>query len=314
MRGLGAVGAALMLVSALGCGGSPEPLVTPPPLVGKVRQWQAQGLRLLAQGEWELAKSAFEDARRLAESLDDLSGQVESLNSLGAIAVQERRADEAVLLHRRALGLAEESRQPSLILPSLTRLGSALQVVGLSAEAQERYQRAASLAKEFGDKKQEAILLNNLGLLELKAGALDAARAKFEAARAINQSLNEKREWSANLLNLGLVAEAQGQLDEAQRQFEAALELDKASEQQLAIAGDLGALARVLEKRGNKPAALAYYQRAYWSFHALDDSVRSRESLQRAIGLARELKRDEDLPMLEKELRELGPEPRSGTR
>lgn len=306
MRGLGALGAGLMLVFALGCGGSSEALVTPPPLAGKVRQWQAQGQRLLAQGEWELAKSAFADARRLAESLDDLYGVVEALNSLGAIAVQERQADEAVLLHRRALGLAEESRQPSLILPSLTRLGSALQVVGQSAEAQERYQRAASLAKDSGDKKQEAIILNNLGLLELKAGAPDAARAKFEAARTINQSLSQKQEWSANLFNLGLVAEAQGQLDEAQRQFESSLELDKASERQLAIAGNLAALARVLEKRGNKAAALAYYQRAYWSFRALEDQSRSHEVLQRAIGLARELNRPEEMRMLEQEFRERG--------
>jgi tetratricopeptide (TPR) repeat protein len=296
------MGVTLALLFVIGCSASSEPKVTPPPLLTKVRHWQAQGQRLLGQGEWELAKSAFEDARQLAESLDDLPGVVGALNSLGAIAVQERRGEEAVLLHRRALGLAEETRQPALILQSLTRLGAGLQVVGQSAEAQERYQRALSLAKESGDRKQEAIVLNNLGLLELHTGAFDAARGEFEAARAINEALSEKREWSANLLNLGLVAEAQGQLDEAQRRFESALELDKAGEHQLAIAGDLAALARVLEKRGNKAAGLAYYQRAYWGYRALEDMSRARDTLQHALRLARELNRREEVESLDREL------------
>lgn len=305
MKGLHAILAVLGLVGLVGCASSQEPLEAKPPLVSKVRQWQHQGNRLLGQGEWELAKSAFEDARQLAESLDDLPGVVEALNSLGSIAVREQRGDEAVLLHRRALGIAEESGQPSLILQSLTRLGAGLQVVGQTAEAQDRYRRAMGLAQESGDKKQEAIVLNNLGLLELKSGAFDAARAHFESARSLNQSLNEKREWSANLLNLGLVAEAQGQLDEAQRNFEAALEMDKAGEQQLAIAGDLAALARVLDKRGNKAAALSCHQRAYWSYRALEDMTRAKEALERAIGLARELNRGEESSMLEHELLEL---------
>jgi tetratricopeptide (TPR) repeat protein len=306
MRCTASLWGTLALVVLIGCGGSPEPKVAPPPLLSKVRQWQAQGQRLLGQGEWELAKSAFEDARQLAESLDDLPGVVETLNSLGAIAVQERRADEAVLLHRRALALAEETRQSSHLLPSLTRLAAALQVVGHTAEAQERYQRALSLAQESRDRKQEAVVLNNLGLLDLKSGALDAAKAKFESARAINQSLGEKREWSANLLNLGLAAEAQGQLDDAQRQFESALELDKSSEHQLAIAGDLASLARILGKRGNKSAALSYYQRAYWSYRAVEDAQKAKSALERALALARELGRNNEVKDLEQELAALG--------
>ena len=301
MRRTAPIWGTLLLLSLVACGGNPEPKVVSPPLLSKVRQWQAQGQRLLGQGEWELAKSAFEDARQLAESLDDLPGAVEALNSLGAIAVQERRAEEGVLLHRRALAFAEETRQPSFLLQSLTRLAAALHVLGQTAEAQERYQRALQLAQDSLNRKQEAIVLNNLGLLDLKAGAFDAAKAKFESASKINQSLNERREWSANVLNLGLAAEAQGQLDEAQRQFESALEMDKANEQQLAIAGDLAALARILEKRGNKPTALSYYQRAYWSFQAIEDKLRAAEVLTHAVRLARELNRSELVKDLERE-------------
>ncbi len=258
---------------------------------------------MLAQGEWELAKTAFEDAGQLAESLDDLPGVVDALNSLGAIAVQEQRPDSAVPLHRRALGLAEYSRQPSLILPSLTKLASALHAAGHTAEAQERYQIALSLAQQSGDRKHEAVVLNNLGLLELTSGAYEAAKTKFESAAAINQSLNEPRERSANLLNLGLVAEAQGDLDAAQRRFESALEMDKAGEQQPAIAGDLVALARVLDKRGDKPAAFSYYQRAYGAYKALDYPSRAKELLQRLAALAGELGRRKELGWLEEELK-----------
>lgn len=307
MRGRALVGAALALVALVGCGGHPEPTRSVPPLVDRVRQWQNQGQRLLGQGEWEMAKSAFDEARQLAERLDDLPGVVEALNGLGAIAVQERRAEEAVRLHRRAVALAEETRRPSLLVLSVTRLASALHAAGRTGEAQEHYQRALHLARAAGDKKQEAIVLNNLGLLDLKAGVLDEARTKFEAARTVNQALNETREWSANLVNLGLVAEAEGRFDDAQRQFETALELDKAGEQQVAIAGDLAALARLSDKRGDKLAALSYYQRAYWSYRSLDDGPRAREALTRAIALAHELHKREQARDLERELSELSP-------
>ena len=90
---VGGAGLAVVLLATACASGAPTEAV--PPLAMKVRALHAQGQRLLERGERELATAAFEDARQLAESLDDRAGMAQALNGLGAVAALEGNAAEA---------------------------------------------------------------------------------------------------------------------------------------------------------------------------------------------------------------------------
>lgn len=294
--------AAVLLATACGGGVAREAL---PPLAAQVRELHAQGQRLLERGERERAKVAFEDARQLAESVDDLPGLAQALNALGAVASLEGTPADATDLHGRALALAEKLGRPDLQAEALAHLGTALQLSGRHDQAKALYEQALALVRQTDDRHSEAVLLNNVGLLEKRAGQPGQAEASFQAALAINQGLGDKQAQAANLVNLGLLAEEAGQLDGARARFEQALELDKTVENREAIAADLANLSRVAEKENRKEAALAYAQRAYWSYRALGDTARALSELQHALALSREQGRQVDVRQLEAEFNTL---------
>ena len=105
IHALALVCAAMALYACAGGGGTTKE--SDAILTGQVRSLQAQGHRLLDRGEHQLAKARFEEARQLAESVDDLPGLIRSLNDLGAVAVLDGDPTGAIQLHQQALALAE---------------------------------------------------------------------------------------------------------------------------------------------------------------------------------------------------------------
>jgi hypothetical protein len=92
-----------------GCFGKPA-VQTPPPskLSLQTQQLREKGHRALTVGDLARAATIFEDVRRVAEALDDRRMIAESLNDLGGIASRQSRADDAFVLHQKALGIAQE--------------------------------------------------------------------------------------------------------------------------------------------------------------------------------------------------------------
>lgn len=278
-----------------GCAfGARTETLTPPDT--KVRELHRQGYRLLNQGDREQTKATFEEARRRAESLDDLSGLALALNGLGAVATEEGKLTEAADLHRRALAITENLDQPDLVTDSLLHLGTVLQLGGEARQAQDLYERALGLARQTGNQGSEAVLLNKLGLLEKQLGDFSKAKASFEAALVINQALGDKPAQRQTLANLGLIAEETGKLEEASRRFEAKLELDMEAEDQPAIAADLTHLARIAEKQNRKDLALLYAESAAFTYRALGDAAHAHEEFQHAQALSRELAERQEQP------------------
>ncbi len=161
------------------------------------------------------------------------------------------------------------------------------------------------MARQADDRHSESILLNNIGLLEKRAGRVGQAEASFQAALAINQALGDSRGQAANLVNLGLIAEEAVRLEEARMRYETALALDKAGEDRASIAADLANLARIADAQNHKDVALAYAQRAYWSYRSLGDTARALAELHHALALSRAQGREVDAKQLQNELNAL---------
>jgi hypothetical protein len=77
----------------------------------------------MIRGDLARAGEAYEEARRLAESLDDMKGLVGALNDLGSVALGRGAGREAIQLHGRAVSLAQQFGETDLLIAGLASLG-----------------------------------------------------------------------------------------------------------------------------------------------------------------------------------------------
>ena len=94
----------------------------------------------MIRGDLARAGEAYEEARRLAESLDDMKGLVGALNDLGSVALGRGAGREAIQLHGRAVSLAQQFGETDLLIAGLASLGAAEYQEGRTEEAGRRYQ------------------------------------------------------------------------------------------------------------------------------------------------------------------------------
>ena len=136
----------------LGCANPPPAPAPPPrPLAAQVESLRLQGQRWLARGDLAHAEEAYEGARQIAESLDDVQRLIVVLNDLGQVALSRGKTREAIMLHGQAVTLAQEAVAPGLLIRSLTAAGAAEHREGRMQEAERRYEQALDLTQQQGD-------------------------------------------------------------------------------------------------------------------------------------------------------------------
>ena len=93
----------LVVLVAGGCfGGAVGP--APRLLATQVQDLRDKGQRALSRGDVARAGRFFDEARRLAESIDDRPGLAGALNSLGAVAGFQGDPGKAAEFHRQSHG------------------------------------------------------------------------------------------------------------------------------------------------------------------------------------------------------------------
>ncbi|MEK6604823.1 MAG: tetratricopeptide repeat protein, partial [Nitrospirota bacterium] len=133
MKRIAPVVLALALLAGGCAGGAMGPEL--PPLASKVRDLRDKGHHALARGDAAQAGLIFDDARRLAESLDDRPGLAGALNDLGAVAALQGAYPKAAELHRRAHGIALEIGDQTLAVEGLSYRGQTAHLMGDHAAA-----------------------------------------------------------------------------------------------------------------------------------------------------------------------------------
>src|SRR6266852_1716851 len=119
----------LLALVAGGCfGGDAGPALHP--LAAQVQDLRDNGHRALSRGDVARAGAFFNEARRLAESLDDRQSLAMALNDLGALASLQGDPAKAADLHRRAHGIALELGDRRLVAESLVYRGQAAHLMG----------------------------------------------------------------------------------------------------------------------------------------------------------------------------------------
>ncbi|NTU84945.1 MAG: CHAT domain-containing protein, partial [Chloroflexales bacterium] len=141
----------------------------------------------LAEGYCRQALAALPPAEAAPPDMAWLVGSV--WNTLGLIAMNQGRWDEAVACYERDLAIAEAQGDRYGAGVSRLNLGEIYHGLGRLAEAGAAYAEALATVREFGDRFLEADVLANQALLLQAQGADEAALARFAEAVAVIEVL-----------------------------------------------------------------------------------------------------------------------------
>lgn len=265
------------------CGG---PKNGPPPTA--VERLNAEGVRRLDRGDDPGAEAMFRDALREAELVDDLGGEAQAWNNLGALALARGDLEQAFASHAAALRLHEQRGvRDEAEVRTRADLGTALLALGRTDDAQRQFDEAIALATHLG--RPDAALLAEVGRAAVLLRVGKAAEALEAAGRAATDAGRAKDEAAKGgaLAIQGVAFEATGRLDEAKRALERALDVDRARGAPRGVRDDLRALARVAERRGDAKRAAELLSRTARIARRLGDLAGASRDLDRAIALAR---------------------------
>ncbi len=133
----------------------------------KAESLKQEGIQFFRFGDYEEAAACFDEAHALYVELDDLKGQGEMLNNLGAIHTQEGRWQEAAQTFNKAQMIFESMGDKDGQAVSLGNLGDMYRHQGDNETSIEYLKAAADLFHETGAQKKEAATLRVISRIRL---------------------------------------------------------------------------------------------------------------------------------------------------
>ncbi len=260
--------AALCLAALLCACASPPPVQ--PAAHERLAEAYARGRESVQAGDYARAARSYEEARRLARSIEDADAIAAAAIDLSIVYQRLGRDAEA----RQALSeVLESTRDPfperRLAQAELRRAILAL-AEGEPAAAEQWSMRAQASCANVSCEAASAILDVRaqcaLALGRAQQGA-DLAQSAAAAARATDDPVataNALRTLGRAQLSLGDAAAASASLEQA-------LEADHAAAEPRKILADLSELARAQAALGNRDASRSYFERALAVGRALGD-------------------------------------------
>lgn len=216
------------------------------------------GLINANNGRYEEALQQYEEALAVWNSIDNHSGEANTLYQMGFLYALLGQDDSAQKYFQQSLDIETEVRDWTVF----GNLGLLQQSLGQYDQAMENYETIYVLAESFSDTERESISLNNMGVALYQLGNLTDAQAKYNAALTLARQRNDRRGEATIRYNLGLIHLAQEQYPEAKEEFNAALAIaSEIMEPSLRsrIEGILGFLS---EQQGQSEEAVSFYRQA----------------------------------------------------
>jgi tetratricopeptide (TPR) repeat protein len=165
------------------------------------------------------ARDAYEEARELASSHDDLRIEARAEANLAALHYDTGRLKEARRAYETAIALHEALEWGAQLGPCFANYAVLLQELGHLPEARAAYERALGHLREEGDRRREAIALGNFGMLELETGSYVAALTCHDDARRLLSEVADPHSEALCLYRLAATFAVLERFDEGRRAF-----------------------------------------------------------------------------------------------
>ena len=188
----------------------PETFTGPHALMGTVLN--ALGLVHQFLGRTEEAERLYLEAIAARRAVNDLRGEIVTLNNLAAMYSERRDYKGAIRIYNLALELSDRNNDPSHLAQIYNNLGLAAVALGQKEDARGYYDQALELYRTQRIRDGEAITLDNLG--HLAATPQEAASLHGQAV-AILEQIGNRQSLATALLNLGQSQADMGKRDDA---------------------------------------------------------------------------------------------------
>lgn len=188
----------------------PDTFGGPHALMGTILN--ALGLVHQFLGRPDDAERLYLEAIAARRAVNDLHGEIVTINNLAAMFSQNDAPRAAARNYRLALELSERSNDPSHLAQLHNNLGLVSARLGEEEEARTHYQKALELYRRQNMRDGEAITLDNLGHL---ASEPQQAASLHQQAVDILEEVGNRQSLATALLNLGQIQAEMGQREAA---------------------------------------------------------------------------------------------------
>lgn len=217
------------------------------------------GMAFLRQSLHSRAEEAFEQARTLYQTAQDLAGEATSLLRLSDVARFTNKPAQVQTYLREALTIYRQLGDRAGEARTLNGLG-----VTSSDYAQKRsyYERALTIFQAMGNRERQLALYNNLGLVYLKLGLYGQASRYGEQALKIGREMDARSALAACLDGVGRAYLGLGNWERAEQLFTEGLNLSQSVKSRQLEAYYWFGLGRVAQTRGDIEIAQAKLETA----------------------------------------------------
>jgi class 3 adenylate cyclase/tetratricopeptide (TPR) repeat protein len=193
-----------------------DPLTTPNTAA---HMHEVCGIIWTNRGQYALAQDALTAAAATFQRLGQLREYAVILGHMGMLYVRQRRYQEAEVVLREGLVIAEAEGDPTAQFLALNGLGRNLYMQGEYRRARSSCEQAVLVARAAKDRYRLALGLNMLGTVETEEGAHDKAWMYLDEALPLAELLGDRNTQALCLGNLGYLAKGQGQWSRAEQIF-----------------------------------------------------------------------------------------------
>jgi tetratricopeptide (TPR) repeat protein len=183
------------------------------------RIWTDLGVLYKAQGKFEEAIAACQQAQSLNESMANWAGVGLALTRIGSIYYASEDLENALAWHRRALALFEEHGDLRGQAVAYNNIGLACETGGDFEQAVRHYQESARLQESLNNVQGMITAYGNLGSVSYELGDFQAAIDWYQKDLALSEQLGDWTGTAATLHNMGHVALEMGDLAAARDYF-----------------------------------------------------------------------------------------------
>ena len=168
-----------------------------------------------AQGDFDSARTRFEEALAIRRALGDQTGIASSLNNLALIEDEQANYACAEALHAESLAIRRQLGDQYEIAMSLNNLGAVAYMQADYARAAALWDESLAIRRALGSKHGIATALHNLGSVAQELGQHARAEALHAESLQLHRELGDKRGVALSLNKLGEVASDQGEYSRA---------------------------------------------------------------------------------------------------
>lgn len=249
----------VLAVLGAGCAAPPQPALAP--AQERLAEAGARGAALARAGDDATAALAFQEALRVARTIEDADAI--AVQAINLSIVYQRLGHHAAA--RSALGVVLDDERRRFPEPRVAQARLRLAILDLAQGDAPAAAGHAARAREQCERigcAHGAAILNVQAAAALQAGDAQEALAHALAAERTARGRADRAETANALRNAGRARAALGEAASAIGALEQALEIDRALADPRKILADLEELARVSAIQGNAQAARHYAERA----------------------------------------------------